>query len=91
MSLPLNLLHLSSQENCEIQSYIETSYIFIDYLMPNCGVCGVMVSVIGNGHSDPSSNLDEAVCFSHNANSNVGNCSRRQPEGSLFDSYYTEV
>ena len=27
-----------------------------------------MVIVVGNGHADTSSNLDEADCISHNAN-----------------------
>ena len=29
---------------------------------------GVMVTVLGNGHDDSSSNLDESVCFSYSAN-----------------------
>ena len=32
------------------------------------GIWSEMVTVIGNGHSNPSSNLDEAVCISYGAN-----------------------
>ena len=32
------------------------------------GACGVMVIVIGNGHGDTRSNLDETDCISHSTN-----------------------
>ena len=32
------------------------------------GARGVMVIVIGNGHGDTSSNLDETDCISHSTN-----------------------
>ena len=32
---------------------------------------GVMVTVIGNGQNEQSSNLDESVCSSHSANTLV--------------------
>ena len=34
----------------------------------NGSACGVMVIVIGNGHSDTGSNLDETNCISHSTN-----------------------
>ena len=32
------------------------------------GACGVMVILVGNGHGDTSSNLDETDCISHSTN-----------------------
>ena len=32
------------------------------------GACGVMVIVVGNGHGNTSSNLDEADCISQSTN-----------------------
>ena len=32
------------------------------------GTCRVMDIAVGNGHGDPSSNLDEAVCISNCTN-----------------------
>ena len=34
----------------------------------NDGARGVMVIVVGNGHGDASSNLDETDCISHSTN-----------------------
>ena len=34
------------------------------------GASSVMVIVLGNGHSDPSSILDESICIFYNANNN---------------------
>ena len=35
---------------------------------PSGGARGVMVIVVGNGHGDTSSNLDETDCISHSTN-----------------------